>query len=240
MSCIIAVTCDHREVGPKPNGTRVRPGRPEVYVGESIVEQLRMAGAHPILLPPEPQPHAALFSWILTSCQGLVITGGAFDIHPSHYGDRIKARIDRIDEARTGLELGLAKLAIEKNFPVLGICGGMQALAVAAGGTLIQDINSEVPNSLEHEQPTDPAEPWHTVHLKEGLLYRLEKRDEIQVNSTHHQAVDKPGALTITGRAPDGIVEVVEHADHRFCLGVQWHPELLGSPAFQGLVDAAR
>ena len=108
-------------------------------------------------------------------------------------------------------------MALTAQFPVLGICGGMQALAVAAGGTLIQDIGSQVPNALEHEQPTDPIEPWHAVRLENGLLSQLHGRTEIQVNSTHHQAVDDPGSLRITGRAPDGIVEVIESANHPFC-----------------------
>ena len=209
-------------------------------MGEHVVERLRAAGARVVLLPPAAPDLPDLQDWIRTSCQGLVITGGAFDIHPSHYGQTIQARVDRIDEGRTGLELNLAKMALDFEFPVLGICGGMQALAVAAGGTLIQDIGTQVPNALEHEQPTDPIETWHPVHLDSGLLFQLHGKSEIQVNSTHHQAVDHPGCLRITGRAPDGIVEVIESTTHPFCLGLQWHPELLGSPAFSGLVAAAR
>ncbi len=233
------MTCDRREEGPKPSSPRIRPGRPEVYVGERVLEHLTGAGAHVVLLPPGASNVDKLFEWVQRSCHGLVITGGAMDIHPSHYGHAVEARIDRIDEGRTGMELGLARRAIENELPVLGICGGMQALAVASGGTLIQDIGTQLNGAMEHEQPTDPAEPWHTVHLEPGMLSRLEGTHEIHVNSTHHQAVDHPGALRITGRAPDGVVEVIELANHPFCLGVQWHPELLGSPAFEGLIQAA-
>lgn len=233
------MTCDRRENGPLPDSPRVRPARPEVYVGEHVVERLRAVGARVVLLPPAAPDLEELQEWVRSSCQGLVITGGAFDIHPAHYGQSIQARVDRIDEGRTGLELSLAKMALDVGFPVLGICGGMQALAVAAGGTLIQDIGSQIPNALEHEQPTDPATPWHAVRLVDGILAQLHGASEIQVNSTHHQAVDDPGCLRITGRAPDGIVEVIESKTHPFCLGLQWHPELLGSPAFSGLVSAA-
>ena len=239
LTVIIAVTCDRRAEGPKPHSPRIRPARPEIFVGESVVESLARVGAMAILIPPSERGLPELFDWILRSCHGLVITGGAFDIHPSHYGQPIQGRMDRVDEGRTSMELGLAKMAIDVGLPVLGICGGMQALAVAAGGSLIQDISSQRPDALEHEQPTDPAEPWHPVELVSGLMARLCGVSQIQVNSTHHQAVDSPGSLRITGRAPDGVAEVIEHPHHPFCLGLQWHPEQIGSPAFAGLVKAA-
>ncbi len=237
---MIAVTCDRRKLGPKPVSPRVRPPRPEIFVAESVVHQLRSVGAQAVLLPPSAHRLEELFAWVSNSCSGLVITGGAFDIHPSHYGQAVGARLDRVDEDRTGLELGLAAFALETGLPVLGICGGMQALAVAAGGSLIQDIASQIPGAMEHEQPTDPAQPWHPVRLEPGRLSALFGAREIQVNSTHHQAVDQPGSLHIIGRAPDGVVEVVEHPAHPFCVGVQWHPELLHSAPFHGLVQATR
>jgi putative glutamine amidotransferase len=205
-----------------------------------VVRRLSRAGAQTVLLPPGETDLAELSDWVLRSCHGLVITGGAFDIHPSHYGQSVGARIDRVDEGRTGLELGLATVAMNQGLPVLGICGGMQALAVAAGGSLIQDIATQIPGAIEHEQPTDPAEPWHSVILEVGILSRLVGAREIQVNSTHHQAVDQPGSLQITGRAPDGVVEVIEDSRHPFCLGLQWHPELLDDAPFHGLIEAAR
>jgi putative glutamine amidotransferase len=204
------------------------------------VEQLTLAGAIPVLLPPRDRELSEIFDWVQQSCHGLVITGGAMDIHPSHYGEAVEARLDRVDEGRTGQELVLARLAIERKLPVLGICGGMQILAVAGGGSLVQDIGPQVPGALEHEQPTDPSETWHPVDLDPGLMSTLCGTRQIRVNSTHHQAVKDPGQMQITGRAPDGVVEVIEHPHHPFCLGVQWHPELLGSPVFEGLVDASR
>lgn len=236
---LVLVTCDRRLSTPGP-GPRVRPARMEVRLGEALVEAVRAAGGLPLLLPPGALAEEEL-GRLLDLVQAVVVSGGAFDIHPSHYGRAVRARLDRVDEARTGLELPLCRLALDLGRPILGICGGMQALAVAAGGTLVQDIASEQPGALEHEQPTDPATPWHEVALHGALAAAMGPR--IQVNSTHHQAVEEPGALRIVGRSPDGVVEAVEGRGPAFALGVQWHPELLGQVAqepFRLLLAAAR
>jgi putative glutamine amidotransferase len=146
--------------------------------------------------------------------------------------------LGRIDPGRDSLELALARGAWERRVPLLGVCGGMQALTVAVGGTLVQDIGSQIPGALEHEQPTDPAEPWHDVALEEGRLRRAFGSLRIRVNSTHHQAVDDPGPLRVVGRAPDGVVEAVESDDHPFFVGVEWHPELIDPTPYAALVAA--
>lgn len=225
MVPLVAVTCDRRAEGPVRPGPRVRRPRPEVFVGEAVVTRLRSCGAQVVLLPPG---DAEAGRRILGFCQALVITGGAFDIHPHHYGQGVTARLDRVDEDRTTLELALARAAMDTNLPTLGICGGMQVLAVAAGGTLVQDIVSE----LAHEQVPDPTEPTHALVHTHPLL-------PDRVNSTHHQAVDDPGAFEVVARAPDGVVEAIERPGLRFCLGVQWHPELLADGLFRALVGAA-
>ncbi len=209
----------------------MRPGRAQVYLNESVVERVRAAGGIPVLLPPG-DPDAA--EALLDRVSALVITGGAFDIHPRHYGQAAVARVDRIEEGRTALELALARAAVERGLPLLGICGGMQALAVALGGTLVQDIGTQVPGALEHEQPTDPAAPWHPVHAEAAWAALF---GEV-VNSTHHQAVADPGPLAVVGRAPDGVVEAVALPGHPFCVGVQWHPELLDGRLFAALVSS--
>ena len=145
-----------------------------------------------------------------------------------------------VDEGRTQLEMTLAKGAIEQDVPLLGLCGGMQVLAVVAGGTLIQDIATHDPSALEHEQPTDPAKPWHTVYLESARWKEWFGKDEIQVNSTHHQAIDDFGRCTPVGRAPDGIVEAIELSELTFCVGVQWHPELVDSTIFTAFGQAIR
>lgn len=227
---LVAVTCDRRAEGPVRTSARVRPPRPEIFVGEAVVERVRAAGGGAVLLPPG---DLATGLALLDHVGALVITGGAFDIHPRHYGQGVVARLDRVDEDRTSLELGLARAAITRGLPVLGICGGMQALVVAAGGTLLQDIRTADPSALEHEQPTDPATPWHPLVTDHPLMPRA-------VNSTHHQAVDDPGPLRVIARAPDGVVEAVELPGHPFCVGVQWHPELLDGALFAALCAAVR
>jgi putative glutamine amidotransferase len=236
---LLAVTCDRRTLGPKPQSPRVRPARPEVYLTSAVVDAVRAAGAEPLLVPPAgPQTDVAAYAEALLSrCDGVVITGGPFDIHPRHYGRVASGRLDRVDEGRTGLELTLAAACLAQQVPVLGLCGGEQALAVAAGGTLVGDLRQDWPGAAEHEQPTDPAKAWHAVHTEPGILQRVYGL-RLEVNSTHHQAVEDPGLLRVTGRAPDGVVEAVELDGHPFCLGVQWHPELLDAALFEALVAA--
>jgi len=188
-----------------------------------------------ILLPPEPAAPNDIIEWTLAHCSAVIITGGAHDIHPSHYGQDVSARLDRVDEGRTVLELGLAKACMESDMPLLGICGGMQAMAVAAGGTLHQDIKACIPDSLEHEQTTDPSKIWHPVSLTPTVVRKAYGTSMIRVNSTHHQAIDDPGNLEVAGRAPDGVIEAVVMPDHRCAVGLQWHPELLDSAPFMML-----
>lgn len=235
---IVAVSCDRRSLGPKPTSHRVRPARAEVFVKECIVEQLRAVGLETILLPPEASP--SLVDWVIQNCDGVVITGGAFDIDPKWYGQAQEGRLDAIDEGRTQLEMNLAQQAIAHNVPLLGLCGGMQVLAVVAGGTLIQDIATADETALEHEQPTDPATTWHSVHLNSPRWQRWFGAEEIEVNSTHHQAVKDLGRCVSVGTAPDGVIEAIELPDLAFCVGVQWHPELVDDKIFKAFGQAIR
>ncbi|GBD42504.1 Putative glutamine amidotransferase [bacterium HR39] len=129
---------------------------------------------------------------------------------------------------------------------MLAICGGMQLLNVVLGGTLLQHIPDAVPGALAHEQPHPRTEPGHEVEITpESRLHGITGRLRMAVNSAHHQAVDRPGRdLLVSARAPDGVVEAVEHRHHPFVIGVQWHPEYGIDPGdrrlFEGLVAAAR
>jgi putative glutamine amidotransferase len=206
---VVLITMDRTD---SPEGGFVR-------IGVDYVRAVCAAGGAPRLVPPGERQIEAL----LRTASALVITGGAFDIHPRHYGQAITGRLDRVEASRTEMELALARAALDRGLPVLGVCGGMQVLAVADGGTLVQDLPPEPP----HEQPTDPAEPWHAVHLLPPLSGWL--GPEIAVNSTHHQAVDDPGrGFVVAGRSPDGVIEAMVHRAHPFAVGVQWHPERLG------------
>jgi putative glutamine amidotransferase len=225
MRPVVLVSCDRRDqTGYRP-GPRVRPLRPEVWTGEATILAVRAAGGVPVLAPPGEDDVAAL----LSTCQAVVLTGGHFDIHPSLYGEAVTGRLDRVEPGRTSLELELAQQAYLRGIPLLGLCGGMQAMAVARRGRLIQDLPTPLdldPSPIAHEQPTDPATAWHTVRTQAPATAIL--GDTTPVNSTHHQAVRDPGeGLVACGWSEDGVIEVIAAPD-RFFFGVQWHPELLG------------
>ena len=159
---------------------------------------------------------------------GLIITGGNFDIDPQIYGEKCKeSRI--IKNNRTNFELSICKMFLKSSKPILGICGGEQLLNVACGGTLLQDIKKKNKKSLEHEQKNPRNETSHKVNINVNtLLGKIIKKNKIMVNSAHHQSVDKLGKkLIISGVADDNIIESIEHLSHRWCIGVQWHPEFL-------------
>ena len=230
---LVLVTADRRPARPELDrlSPRVRPSRAVVFVAEAIVAHLRDAGAAVLVVPPG-DPDAAE---LLAHADGLVVTGGAFDIHPRHYGQAVSGRLDAVDEGRTGMELAFCSAALGRGIPILGICGGMQAMAVALGGTLWQDLGTEVPGALEHEQPTDPALPWHDLAAEAGWQELL----PAAVNSTHHQAVNHPGPFSVIARAPDGVTEAIALPGHPFAVGVQWHPEWLDARLYAALVIAS-
>ena len=227
---LVLVTTDRRPPRPELSKTapRVRPSRAEVFVNEAIVSHLRDAGAAVLLLAPGDGDAPELLGRV----DAVVVTGGAFDIHPSHYGQTVIGRLDPVDDARTRMELALCRAALLQGVPILGICGGMQAMAVALGGTLFQDIRTHIPGAIDHEQPTDPATPWHPIAVDPAWTSLLPNA----VNSTHHQSVEKPGPFSVIARAPDGVIEAIALPDHPFAVGVQWHPEWGDARVFEGVV----
>lgn len=186
---------------------------------------------------------------LLRLAAGLVVTGGAFDIAPEAYGEERRSGCGPEKPERTRFEWALLAGALERRMPVLGICGGMQLLNVVRGGTLHQDISAEIAGARCHEQRTPRHEPAHPIRAEAGsfLAAALAEGGPAAVNTTHHQAVKGVGrSLKITARADDGVVEAIEDPELPFCVGVQWHPELLLETApwnlrlFRGLVEAAR
>jgi putative glutamine amidotransferase len=238
MLVSVAITSDRRSLSPIISSTNVRPSRPEIFLKEALITRIVDAGGMPFILPPSNVSVEKYCAWITDNIDALVISGGSFDIDPSHYGEESRGRIDRRDEDRTQLELSLARWALQKNIPVLGICGGMQVLAVACGGRLIQDI-ATISDALEHEQPTDPAQGWHEVQISGMLKEVYGGIESIRVNSTHHQAVLPYAGYSVVGTADDGIVEAISVDNHPFAVGVQWHPELLCDSLFSHLIHAA-
>ena len=176
---------------------------------------------------------------ILSMIDGVVITGGNFDIDPALYGEN-NDRSRLLKDTRTNFEIKICEMSLKKNLPILGICGGEQLLNICFGGTLIQDIRKSNKNSLEHEQTNPRNETSHSVKIKKQTkLFEIIKDSEIQVNSAHHQAVKKLGKnLIISGLARDGIVESIESTEHDWCIGVQWHPEFLITKADKLLISS--
>ena len=220
---------------------------PPRYVLKSpYADAVFRAGGLPMVLPLASDP--GMVDAFLDRISGLVVTGGAFDVPPEAYGESAREGLGALKPARTRFETALLQAALKRNLPVLGICGGMQLLNVVLGGTLIQDIGREVAHAAEHEQKHDRTHPQHPVEIKDGtLLSQMLGKGQVMVNSTHHQAVSKPGKdLVVSAVATDGVVEAIESGNGTFAVGVQWHPELLlqSMPLqlgiYRGLVTRAR
>jgi putative glutamine amidotransferase len=201
---------------------------------------LEQAGARIRELTPSDLLPAAL-----DDCDAVMLTGGV-DVDPALYGATERHPTVETNPERDSYELSLARLALDKDIPLLAICRGAQVVNVVAGGTLIQDIPSARADALEHQQAGAKDQPSHPVHVVEGTCLSHLFPDcaggdgTLEVNSRHHQSVDRlaPGFI-VSATAPDGIIEAFERPGSRFCLGVQWHPEnFWRSGTFDGLFDA--
>ena len=156
---------------------------------------------------------------------GLLISGGDFDIDPSFYDQKIKSNNVKTIPERTEFEMDLINLFIQSQKPVLGICGGSQLINVYFDGSLIQDVKTDI----NHEQPNPRNETSHEIILEDNSYFKkFNSNEKIYVNSAHHQAVNKLGVdLIVDAKAPDGIIEAFHHVSHYYCVGIQWHPEFL-------------
>jgi putative glutamine amidotransferase len=167
---------------------------------------------------------------VVNEVDGILLPGGD-DVLPSLYGADAHSTFDAAEAGRDAYELELATRAGDANLPLFAICRGIQVLNVARGGTLVQDIPSELPDAIPHEVRDTPFTIAHDVWVSEGTLLHTLLRERIDgdacpVNSRHHQAVQKVGSgLVVSATAPDGVIEAVEDPSKRFCVGVQWHPE---------------
>ncbi len=226
---LIGITFDSEDPGGYSN-------QPWYALRENYCGAVSCAGALPVALPHEPEKAKTY----LDRLDGLLITGGNFDVDPALFGAADRHATVRTKDRRTMFELAATREAIARNMPVLGICGGQQLLHVVAGGKLIQHIPDEIDGPLAHEQPNPRTEPGHTVAIRPGtLLHKVVGADELPVNSAHHQAAkDEPPGTAINATAPDGVIEGIELAGQRFCLGVQWHPEYAISPGDTRIFEA--
>jgi putative glutamine amidotransferase len=208
---------------------------------ENYVYCIKAAGGIPVLVPPFDDPGTALE--ILNLIDGLLLSGGS-DISPLVMGENPEPGIGGCFPERDLSELRLTRLAFRKNTPVLGICRGIQIMAVAAGGTVCQDINRQFPQSFQHKQTVPRQYPWHEVKILESRLVEILGEENIAVNSLHHQSIEKvPEGFRINALSADGIIEGIEKVGAGFCLGVQWHPESMPNEAhsialFQSLITA--
>lgn len=210
------------------------------------VEAIRRAGGEPIEVDAEGEAPEHL----LARVEGVMLTGGG-DVDPMLYGEERHATFSPAESGRDAFEMALARAAVAAGVPMLAICRGMQLLNVAMGGTLVQDIPSQVPGALSHSVPEPRHHIAHEVWVARGsrlsglLQEHMEDGETCHVNSRHHQSVRQaaPG-FEVTATSPDGVIEAMERPGAAFCVAVQWHPENFWRTGefralFEGFVAAA-
>ena len=205
---------------------------------DGYYKSVLQAGGVPVIIPPLADTDAIINT--LEHIDGLLLTGGA-DYNPLYAGEEPSPKLGGINAERDLPELLITQLAYNRQIPMLGICRGIQTLAMALGGKVKQDISDVA--QIRHSQDADRSEPTHTVTIApDSTLYNIYKEDKLFVNSFHHQAVSDPGErFRMTGRSSDGIIEAMESCEFKSILGVQWHPECMeeGAPIFSWLVREA-
>jgi len=221
----------------------------EIYgQGAAYVRSVALAGGAPVVIPVGLQERA--WRRIYEGLDGLLFPGGV-DVNPAYYGQEPHARLGQVDGLLDEAELVFARWALQDCFPTLAICRGIQLINVAAGGTLYQDIPTQLPDAFPHacNAPTYPRDYRpHIVHLKGSSRLALAiGATECKVNSRHHQSLrDLASGFVVTAQAPDGVIEGIEHQKARFIVGVQWHPESLAEKdpqmlaLFEAFVEACR
>ena len=218
---MIGITCD-LDLG-TGRETRV-PGRGVHVLYDDYVQAVLVSGGLPILLPAvRGEDSRVAYAQPL---HGLLIPGSPADLDPAYYGEEPHQHLGPVNPRRTDFEIQLVRLALARELPVFGICGGAQVLNVALGGSLYQDIPSQVPKAYKHSGAPERA---HSVDLApDTRLATILGLQEMRVNSLHHQAVKVPGqGMVVSASARDGIIEAVEISGQSFVIGVQWHPERL-------------
>ncbi len=207
--------------------------RPAVVLPFRYVERVEAAGGRAVVLPPP----AAADDAVLERLDAVVFAGGA-DLDPQLYGEQAHPETAGLRPERDAAELPLMRSALDRDLPLLGICRGMQLLSVVCGGSLAQHL----PDVVGHDghRPAPGVYGLHGVRLEPGSKVHGILGDRVSVPSYHHQGLDSPGGLTVSGYADDETAEAVEHPDRRFAVGVLWHPEAGDDlRLFQALVAAA-
>jgi putative glutamine amidotransferase len=223
MKPIIGVTPDFNAGDRKEWGGR----EPTYFLRARYIRAVEELGGVPLVLPLLTDQATRLR--LLQQLDGILLTGSGPDLPPSLYGERQRYPFKLVSERRASFEMDIVRLARQADVPLLGICGGMQTMNVACGGSLYQDIASQVSKPLQHRQRTSATNLSHTVSVTPGsLLRRIVRSVSMRVNSSHHQSVKAVApSLIASALASDGIVEAIESPTNRFFLGIQWHPEFL-------------
>lgn len=213
MRPVIGITC----------GEDISSGR--VFLPQAYIESVKEAGGIPLLLPPV---FCADYAPILKRIEGLLLSGGV-DVDPVYFNEEPLPALGEITPGRDQFEVSFVRQLLKRDLPILAICRGIQVLNIAAGGSVMQDIPSQIKDSIKHSQDAPRSYPTHKVNLISGTkLYQIYERLSIRVNSFHHQAVKHPGSGFIaTAWAADGVIEAIESEKHSFVVGVQWHPECM-------------
>lgn len=242
MRPVIGITCDY-DLG--ISSQSISPGRSYFFSNKNYAQAIEGSGGLPLLLPCLSSEE--IVEVFLAKIDGLLLSGGV-DIDPSYYGEEPDPRLGGLNPERATFEVMVIQRALEQDLPLLGICGGYQLLNVVAGGSLYQDIYSQVPQVLNHRQRAPRWYPYHTVQIeKESKLRQILRTDSLRVNSRHHQAVKNLGkSFKVSASTSDNIIEAIENTAHRFVIGVQWHPEDMferdahARSLFQALIKSAQ
>ena len=209
------------------------PGQAVVMLPHNYPEAIRRAGGTPILIP-----EGEVDDSLLDSLDGIIISGG-HDISPELYGEEAHERTDDVRLEQDASELVLLRAALERDLPLLAVCRGHQLYCVDNGGRLHQHL-PETPG-FERHGATGGEWSEHDVHIEEGSKLASIVGTRILGNSGHHQGVADAGDLQVVGRTEDGLIEAVEDPGKKFCISVQWHPEMIGQhEIFDALIEAAR
>jgi putative glutamine amidotransferase len=228
-----------RRTHPLPEGD---PPQSEMALGIVYARAIELAGGLPVVLPPLED---AAIAPLVDRLSGVCLSGGP-DLDPAAYGAEPDPHLGSVEPSLDAFEVAVARRADALGIPVLGICRGCQALNVARGGTLHQHLPDVTDGSIHHRQTASGRETTHSVEVKPGTrLAEIVGPGELDVNSFHHQAVDRVGrGLRVAACAPDGVIEAIEDVGLSLYLGVQWHVETLvdrprHASLFDALVDAA-
>lgn len=204
------------------------------FVKEGYYKAITRVGGLAILLPVT--DNESVISGYYSICDGIILSGGP-DVDACYFGEENMPCAGEISPIRDSMEIKLARLCLDMDKPILGICRGCQVLNIAAGGSIFQDIYQQYQQSesikapLKHMQQAPKWYPTHSIRIKkESMLHDIFKQDEIRVNSFHHQAISTTAErFTIAAAAKDGVIEAITNERKTFTVGVQWHPELMFS-----------